>query len=370
MNVSEFGERNGGMEPTPTMFDGRLISWQDMPPRGVIFGRSEGMRNLWQIVERVACASVPILILGEKGTGKEVLARFIHFCNPGPDAPFMKVSPPISNGDAIDEMNFRKQKEVAADLEAFTRGQDSSRKLCTLFVEDIAEVGLGHQLELLELIQGSRSFVPNGRADNPMTLRVIGASSYDLGQQVAAGRFREDLFSFLSVVTLRLSPLRDRKEDIPQLANYFWEVYSKRYGCHPEAPSLELIGFLQEHDWPGNIRELENVMKRYVVLGAEGAMAMGHSAPLHEPFSSEVAARRTVSLKEATREAAHALERKIILRTLQETQWNRRRTAQALNISYRALLYKIKEAGLISEHSKAAVGDSADHNPKSRHEIV
>ena len=358
------------MEPIPTIFDGRLISWQDMPPRGMIFGQSESMRGLWQIVERVACASVPILILGEKGTGKEVLARFIHSCNPGPDAPFMKVSPPISDADAIDEMDFRVEKEGTEDVEGFGRNGDSTRRMCTLFVEDIAEVGLGRQLELLQLIQGSRSFILSGGTDIPITLRVIGASTYDLGREVTAGKFREDLFSFLSVVTLRLSPLRDRKEDIPQLANYFWQVYSERYGCHPEAPSLELIGFLQEHDWPGNIRELENVMKRYVVLGAEGAMAMEHSAQAQEPVSSDTAAHHAVSLKEATRRAAHALERKIILRTLQETQWNRRRTARALNISYRALLYKIKEAGLVSEQPKAAVRDSAGHGQNSNHDLV
>jgi len=354
------------MEPIANIFDGQLISRQEMPPRGVIFGQSEGMRGLWQIVERVACARVPILVLGEKGTGKEVLARLIHSCNPGPDAPFMKVSPPIADDDDFGEAAFRVEREE----EGSTRNGNAPGRSCTLFVEDVAEVGPDRQLELLQFIQGSRPFILSDGNNIPDTIRVIGASTHDLGQEVTAGKFREDLFSLLSVVTLRLSPLRERKEDIPQLANYFWQVYSERYGCHTEAPSSELISFLQEHDWPGNIREIENVMKRYVVLGAEGAMALGHSAQVQEPVSSETAAHNTISLKEATRQAAHALERKIILRTLQETQWNRRRTARALNISYRALLYKIKEAGLISEQPKAAVGDSARHNQKSRHDVV
>ncbi|MEJ2007963.1 MAG: sigma 54-interacting transcriptional regulator [Acidobacteriota bacterium] len=357
------------MQSISNIFESHLVSWQGLPPRGTIFGESENMKGLWQIVERVAGASVPILILGEEGTGKEVLARFIHCFNPGPGAPFMKVSPSIPAADAFDETALRVQKEDVEEGD-FGRNENAPFRLCTLFVEEVADVGPSRQLELLQLIQGSRSFISGNGTDNRITLRVIGASTHDLGQEVAAGKFREDLFSFLSVVTLRLSPLRERKEDIPQLANYFWQVYSERYGCHPEPPSPELIGFLQEHDWPGNIRELENVMKRYVVLGAEAAMTLEHSSQVQEPVSPETAADHTISLKEATREAVHALERKIILRTLQETQWNRRRTARALNISYRALLYKIKEAGLISQQPKTAVVDSARHDQKSRHDVV
>lgn len=353
------------MELIPSIFDGRLISWQGLPSRRMIFGQSESMRGLWRIVERVAGASVPILILGEKGTGKEVLARFIHSCSPGNDAPFMKVTPPIPEADAIEEMAFRVEKEEPEEGDDLPRNENPSPRMCTLFVEEVGEVGPGRQLELLRLVQGSRAFIVDGGTDIPITLRIIASSTRDLSEKVAAGEFLEDLSSFLSIVTLRLPPLRERKEDIPQLANYFWQVYSAKYGCHPDAPSQELIGFLQQQNWPGNIRELENVMKRYVVLGTEGAMAMSDSSLSHAPLNFANAAQEAVSLKQATRDAAHALERRIILRTLQQTQWNRRRTARALNISYRALLYKIKEAGLNSEQPEAVIGDSITHNQKS-----
>lgn len=352
------------MEFIPSIFDGQLISWQGLPSRRMIFGQSESMRGLRRIVERVANTNVPILILGEKGIGKDVLARFIHSCCPGPDAPFMKVTPPISDADAVNEMAFRVEKEEDEDIGDLPQNENSSSRMCTLFVEEVGEMGPGRQLELLRLIQGSRSFIMSGGLDIPITLRVIATSTSDLGEKVGAGDFLEDLLALLSVVTLRLSPLRERKEDIAQLANYFWQVYSERYGCRSEAPIPEFIRFLQEQEWRGNIRELENFMKRYVVLGAESALAAGDTFHSRGPLDSGNIALQAVSLKQATREAAHALERKIILRTLQQTQWNRRRTARALNISYRALLYKIKEAGLNSEQPEAVIRESASRGQK------
>ncbi len=343
------------MEAIPNTFDSRLISCQGLPPKAMIFGQSEGMRGLWHIVEKVAGASVPILILGEKGTGKEVLARFIHSCSPGTTAPFLKLSSPISGRHAIDEVAFRLDSRRSEGREENAGSGNSGKRPCTLFVDEISDVSLERQHELLQLIQGFGSFISSDGRDIPVNLRVIGTSTHDLERDVAAGKFREDLFSYLGVVTLRLAPLRERIDDIPELANHFWKFYSERFGCQPPAPSLQLIHHLQEHDWPGNIRELENVMKRYVVLGMEGIGSIGSSTQYQRAIVPEPSAERSLSLKEVTREAAHALERKIILRTLQETQWNRRRTARALNISYRALLYKIKEAGLLSEEPKATV---------------
>ena len=331
------------------ILEGKSVSCHDLPPKEMIFGASEGMRGLLQIVEQVASAGVPIVILGEKGTGKETLARFIHSCSPGAKAPFLKLSHQFRDGRANDDMAFRLEEPSVGARDGFACEGGLEGPPCTLFVEEVSGVSQDRQLELLQLIRGSRPLISMDGADIPVELRVIGTSTQDLEQDVAAGRLREDLYSLLSVVRLRLSPLRDRKEDIPQLAYYFWQVYSDRFGCQSPAPSLQLVRRLQEHAWPGNIRELENVMKRYVVLGAEGIEGLGSSPQLQRPVAPALPARRSVSLKQVTREATHALERKIILKTLQETQWNRRQTARALNISYRALLYKIKEAGLLPE---------------------
>jgi two-component system response regulator AtoC len=337
------------------ILDGKSVSCHDLPPKEMIFGASEGMRGLLKIVEQVATASVPIVILGEKGTGKETLARFIHSCSPGANAPFLKLSPPFRSGCAMDEVAFRLEDSLVGSQDSFPCERDLEGPPCTLFVEEVSGVSQDRQLELLKLIRGCRPLISMDGADIPVEFRVIGTSTQDLDQEAAAGRLREDLYSLLSVVRLRLSPLRERKEDIPQLAYYFWQVYSDRFGCQSPAPGLQLVRRLQEHDWPGNIRELENVLKRYVVLGVEGIGDIGSSSQLQRPVALAPQARRFVSLKQVTREATQALERKIILRTLQETQWNRRQTARALKISYRALLYKIKEAGLLPEQTRDEV---------------
>lgn len=340
------------MGTTLKTFDGCLTVSQPLPSRGTIFGHSETMRRLWQIAEKVAGASVPILIVGEKGTGKEVFARFIHSCSPGSSAPFLKWDSPVPDGRASNETAFRLESEGVDDQGERGHGK-SSRRLCTLFVDGVSELEPERQLELLQLIEGSRPFITSDGRSVPVSLQVIATSARDLEQEVAAGKFRADLFSALSAVTLRLPPLRERKEDIPQLAAYFWRIYSERFGRQPAPPDSHVVEHLQQHKWPGNVRELESVMKRYVVLGVDGIKGTGSAEQPQREFSFAASNGHSVSLKQVSREAAQALERKIILRTLQETQWNRRRTARALNISYRALLYKIKAAGLLPEESKA-----------------
>ena len=343
------------MEAILNTFDGRLTSGQTLPPEGAIWGQTEGMRGLWQIAEKVAGTSAPILIVGERGTGKEILARFIHSCNPGSDAPFLKLTPQFLNGRARDEVAFLLESQGIDGQDDLCSSGNSKRQMCTLFVDEVSEAMPGCQLELLQWVQGSSAFAPGNGSENPGALRVIGTSSRDLKQAVVAGTFRADLFSALSVVTLRLPPLRERKEDIPQLASYFWRIYSERFGSRPAKPGAELIDCFQQYDWPGNIRELESVMKRYVLLGIEGAKGVVPAVESRRSVAPVHSHPHSVSLKQVTREAAQALERKIILRTLQETRWNRRQAARVLKISYRALLYKIKAAGLTSERTTADV---------------
>lgn len=350
------------MGTTLKTFDGRLISCQALPPKETIFGETEAMKGLWQIGEKVSGTSVPILIVGEKGTGKEILARFIHSCGHNSSALFLKLNSQFSNAHAGTEVAFRLDPAGTDGQENLHGNGNSGPRPCTLFVDEVAESDPVHQLELLRLIQDSQPFISSDGRDVPVSLRVIGTSSHDLERKVAAGNFREDLFSALSVVTLRVPPLRERRGDIPVLATYFWRAYSERFGCQPEPPNRELIRRFQLHDWPGNIRELENVMKRYVVLGTEGIKGIGYKPNCLRPIDCKPSNGHSVSLKDLTREATQALERKIILQTLQETQWNRRRTARALNISYRALLYKIKAAGLEPDGSNS---EAESHNQES-----
>ena len=341
------------MEAILNTFNGRLTSCQPLPSAVTILGQTEGMRGLWQIAEKVAGTGAPILIVGERGTEKETLARFIHSCHPGSDAPFVRLTPQFLDGRAGDEVAFHLESQGVDGQDDFCGNGSSGRRTCTLFVEEVSEAVPGCQLELLQWIQGSPSFFSSDGREIPVDLRVIATSSQDLERGVVAGNFRADLFSALSVVTLRLPPLRERKDDIPRLANYFWRLYSERFGSQLSQPSAQLIDRFQRYEWPGNIQELENVMKRYVLLGIEGTKGVGFAEEDQRSVAQAHSPRHSVSLKQVTREAAQALERKIILRTLQETRWNRRQAARVLNISYRALLYKIKAAGLISDRSRA-----------------
>ena len=362
-----FAAREHGMELMTSKLDGRLISCQDPPPREAIFGQTAGMREVQQIAEKVAPTSAPVLILGERGTGKEVLARYIHCRYPGPEAPFFKVSPPIAKGNTLDQIALRVEEEGLGEESSLNLRQKPLVRLSTLFVEEVADLDLNLQIQLFQLIQGSRSFVLGGTKNIPVTLRVICASSHNLEQEAAMGRLRNDLLSSLSIVKLFLPPLRERKEDIPQLVHYFREVYNRRFGCQSAPPSPHLIDRLQRYAWPGNIRELESVLKRYVVLGAEEILSGEAPADVERISTLEPSPHRPVSLKQITREAARELEGKIILRTLQKTQWNRKQAARALNISYRALLYKIKEAGLPPKRRRKTTHDerSGEEEPKS-----
>ena len=184
-----------------------------------------------------------------------------------------------------------------------------------------------------------------------MEVRVVCATNRQLEQEIATGTFRQDLFYRINVVNLQMPPLRDRSADIPELVAYFLDYYNKKYNCRAKVLSNELMGMLQKYHWPGNIRELENLVKRYVILGTEEAITTDLVAQERDFFNPEIPIDGPISLKKLTRQAVRELERKVILKVLQANHWNRKQSARALSISYRALLYKIREAGLPSNRT-------------------
>jgi two-component system response regulator AtoC len=172
---------------------------------------------------------------------------------------------------------------------------------------------------------------------------------------VASGAFRQDLFYRINVVSIQLPPLRERLQDIPLLAGHFLETFNEMYNRRSKAVSSQMMQILQRYHWPGNIRELENVMKRYVILGSEDAIINELMSVEEDATEMNLAPDGSISLKKLTRNAVRKLERNIILQVLQANHWNRKKAARALNISYRALLYKLKDAGVPSRKSVAAV---------------
>jgi two-component system response regulator AtoC len=204
----------------------------------------------------------------------------------------------------------------------------------------------------LQLLQDGQFCRIGAQEDKKVEVRVVCATNRKLEHEIEAGTFRQDLFYRINVVNLYMPPLRERRADLEALVDYFLEHYNHKFNCRAAALSGEMMSTLRNYHFPGNIRELENMMKRYVILGTEEAIT-SDLVP-HEPdyFTAEISIDGPISLKKLTRKAVHEMERKIILRVLQHHHWNRKAAARALNISYRALLYKIRNAGLPSRRNQ------------------
>jgi len=317
-----------------------------MPPDAIIFGRSAAMRAVRDRIERIAAAQVPLLIYGESGTGKEVIAKLLHQRSPCQDAPFVKVHCPAIPGTLLESELFGYEKGAFTGAWGMKPGRVEMANRGTLFLDEIAELDPALQAKLLQLLQDGQFSRIGGREDRHVELRVICATNRDLADEIRKGTFRADLFYRINVVSVHLAPLRDRADDIPDLVDYFLHQYAGEFGCSVPDTSPRVRLMLQRFDWPGNIRQLENLMKRLVILGSEDAILSELPLPRPEPGRGS---NGSPSLKQLTRRAVQDLEREIILKALQAHNWNRKESARALKISYRALLYKIKEAGLPSK---------------------
>jgi two-component system response regulator AtoC len=216
----------------------------------------------------------------------------------------------------------------------------------TLFLDEISELDIGLQSKLLQFLQDGQFCRIGGEQDTKVEVRVICATNRRLEEEVNKGTFRQDLYYRINVISLRVPPLRQRSGDIPTLVEYFRETFNRKYNCNAKPISDRLLNLMMSYKWPGNIRELENLLKRYVILGAEDTIFSElRPADVNFPLP-EISLDRPISLKAVRRAAVRDVERQVILKILQANHWNRRRTAKALNISYRALLYKLKEAGI------------------------
>jgi two-component system response regulator AtoC len=202
--------------------------------------------------------------------------------------------------------------------------------------------------------------------DKKVEVRVVCATNRHLEAEIESGTFRQDLYYRINVVNIRMPSLRERRGDIEDLCAYFLEYYNRKFNCRARPLSGEVLAVLQKYHWPGNIRELENLVKRYVILGHEEVITNDLVAREPDFFSPEISLDGPISLKKLTRQCVRELERKVILKVLQHHHWNRKQSARTLGISYRALLYKIRDAGLPSNRAlrlrqaeKTAAADSA-----------
>jgi len=281
------------------------------------------MGTVKQVIAELAASDVPVLLLGEPGVGKHLVARQIHEAAPWCDAQFKECQ-----CRHADEQSIRRMFELDSG---------SNQGPCTAFFEGVEGLAAASQKALLAGLEGQE----RGRWP-----RVIASGTADLEMEVRSGAFREDLYYRLSGICLQIPPLRHRKEDICELAEQYLEKYSKQFSRPKPEMSSVLTRFLLSHPWTGNLDELEDAMRTVVAVGnVQVAISALRSSGMNGNGRDKRNGTEGVSLKQAARAASQRAERELILKVLSKTNWNRKRAAEELRISYKALLYKLKEIG-------------------------
>lgn len=317
------------------------------------------MRSVRDRVERVKGNNLPVLIQGESGTGKEVIARFLHERSPWGDGPLVKVSCPSIPSTLMESELFGYERGAFTGAYGAKPGRVEMAHRGTLFLDEIADLEFSLQSKLLQVLQDGQFSRIGSQRDKRVDVRVVCATNRQLTQEITAGTFRQDLYYRINVVSLKLPPLRLRRDDIPQLIDYLLLLHSRNLKTTAKPLSPSLVGFLQAYDWPGNIRQLENVVKRYVILGTEDAVCddlLSDTAQAIEPDGSVIDGTKT--LRQLTQEAVASLERSEILKALKLHQWNRKKAAKTLSVSYRTLLYKMRAAGIPPRKSQPRAGQA------------
>jgi two-component system, NtrC family, response regulator AtoC len=330
----------------------------NLPPDEVVFGTSAAMLAVQQRLHKVAGANIPILIQGESGTGKEIITRLIHQLSPWGNGPFVKVNCPAIPGTLIESELFGYERGAFTGAYGTKAGRMEMANRGTLFLDEIGELDMDLQAKLLQVLQDGQFCRIGSQEDKRLETRVVCATNRSLEQEVEEGTFRQDLYYRINVVNITLPPLRDRRADIPEIVRYFVQIYNAQFHREVEPVAGPLLQQMQAFHWPGNVRQLENLVKRYVILGSpEVITAELQHAPMDidSDFNPEIPLNGRIELKELTRQAVRKIERNIILKVLQNHQWNRKKAAKTLSISYRALLYKLKEAGLQTDRDEEEI---------------
>ena len=324
----------------------------------ILSGPMERVRDL---VERIADTDVPVLLVGESGVGKDVIARRIHARSRRGTRAFVKINCAALPGELLESELFGHEKGAFTGAHAEKPGKFELAHQGTIFLDEIGEMDPRLQAKLLQVLQDEEFYRVGGKRPVRVDARVLTATNRVLEEAIRQGTFREDLFYRLNVVTVRVPPLRERREEIGPLVRHFVEKYRRRYGGGLEEVPPEVLERFLHHDWPGNVRELENLVRRLVVL-RDPAMVLGElvarPAALRAVPNTVAAAPQPAEdapLKEVARRAARVAEREAILRALKRTGWNKRKAARRLQVSYKALLYKIRDCGIVDPRDAAAL---------------
>jgi two-component system response regulator AtoC len=325
-----------------------------LPPVDVIFGQTDVMSLVRRKVEKSAATGVPILIEGPNGCGKEIVARYAHAISPRNGANFAKVNCAALPGPLMESELFGYERGAFTGAVNAKPGRLESETPGTILLDEVIDLNADLQAKLLQVMQDGKFFRLGGVDEKSLISSVISTSCRPLANEIHAGRFRIDLYYRINVIKVNLVSLQERRDDILVLANYFREDLLQKHQCDAPPLSSTFCEWLKEYDWPGNIRELQNTIARYVLLGPEAAIQSLEGSGGNESLSVQVRPDGNKRLFAETSTAVRDVERKIILQALAANRWNRRKAAVSLKISYRTLLSKIKQAGLPRRRDLAA----------------
>jgi two-component system, NtrC family, response regulator AtoC len=329
-----------------------------------VFENSPRMKAIKHMIDQVADTDATVLVWGESGVGKELVARAIHDGSPRRARTFVKINCAALPLTLLESELFGYERGAFTGAHRRNPGKFELADGGTIFLDEIGEMPLPLQAKLLHVLQAGEFARLGGGGDIKVDVRVIASTNKDLERQIALGAFREDLYYRLNVVNILVPPLRDRPEEIPILAEHLWQKYTRQYHREGDRLSSQVLDRFQTHSWPGNVRELENLVKRIVVLRSEDAVTqelaasevrsrLGDdpdvpAATALEPATVDGAPARAdawtpgTGLKDFSRRVAHEAERRVIKQVLDDARWNRMEAARQLRISYKALLYKIR----------------------------
>lgn len=315
-------------------------------PQVKLLGRSRAMEQLREMIERVARSQAPVHIYGESGTGKELVAHLIHEAGARRDAPFVPVNCGAIPTELMESELFGHRRGSFTGAVTDKQGLIQSAEGGTLFLDEIADLPLHMQVKLLRVIQ-EKSVRPVGDSrELPIDVRILSATHKNLAALVAEGKFREDLFYRVNVIEIRVPPLRERLEDIDELV----DSIVVRLGRQMSNRSLRMTDAasraLREYHFPGNVRELENVLERAATLCANGVIDVGDLQLRPKVAANEVAIANSVAPGEPLGDALEDIERDAIVRALEQTRYNKTKAAQLLGMTFRSLRYRIKKLGI------------------------
>ena len=325
-------ERDAG-EPEPENNDGELI------------GKSAAMREIRVLIEKLARNQAPVFVSGESGTGKELAARAIHARSPRADQPFVAVNCGAIPQELMESEFFGHVKGSFTGAHRDKQGLFQAASGGTLFLDEVADLPLSMQVKLLRAIQEKSVRPVGGAHEEPVDVRIISASHKDLATMVENGEFRQDLFYRIHVIELRMSPLRERREDVPVMIDHILERLAQRTGGGKPRLDRDALKALYGHDFPGNVRQLENILERATALCDDNMICLDDLGLGNAPDSDAPALPAGVP-EQGLEQYLAEVERQVITQALESTRWNRTAAARALGISFRALRYRLEKLGL------------------------